>query len=182
MARSTYCACTKRIRIHGIWHLWYPLIGSFWSNHFFFLFFLQLRPRKWYKASQEAFSFKKKYIILDSRQFIQKIPLTTSADGIPITNHLLKSKDTAKARKRETRGSGKKGKTWKIRRYERGTSREYDSSGLKEFLKDKGIAFSSKAKKSELVDLFNAAHLTSGRPSCMKVRLPVATLPPTEAA
>ena len=28
---------------------------------------------------------------------------------------------------------------------------------LKELLKDKGIAFNSKAKKSELVDLFNAA-------------------------
>ena len=52
---------------------------------------------------------------------------------------------------------------------------------MKELLKDKGIAFSSKAKKSELVDLFNAAHHTSGRPSCMKVRLPVATLPSTEA-
>ena len=35
---------------------------------------------------------------------------------------------------------------------------------LKELLKDKGMAFSSKAKKSELVDLFNAAHHTSGRP------------------
>ena len=29
---------------------------------------------------------------------------------------------------------------------------------LKELLKDKGIAFSSKAKRPELVDLFNAAH------------------------
>ena len=35
---------------------------------------------------------------------------------------------------------------------------------LKELLKDKGMAFSSKAKISELVDLFNAAHHTSGRP------------------
>ena len=144
-------------------------IGSFWSSHFLFL---QLRPRKWYKASKEAFSLKKRYIFLDSGQFIQKIPLTTSADGIPITKHLLKSKDTANARKRETRGSGKKGKTWKIRTYETGTSRhEYDSSDLKELLKDEGIAFSSKA-----------AHLTSGRPSSMKVRLPVATQPSTEAA
>ena len=33
---------------------------------------------------------------------------------------------------------------------------------LKELLKDKRIVFSSKAKKSELVDLFNAAHHTSG--------------------
>ena len=46
---------------------------------------------------------------------------------------------------------------------------------LKELLKDKGIAFSSKAKKSELVDLFNTFHHTSTRPSCMKVRVPVAT-------
>ena len=50
-----------------------------------------------------------------------------------------------------------KGKNMKKRTYETGTSREYDSSGLKELLKDKGIAFNSKAKKSELVDLFNAA-------------------------
>ena len=72
----------------------------------------------------------------------------------------------------------------KKRTYETGTSREYDSSGLilKELLKDKGIAFNSKAKKSELVDLFNAATYTSGRPSCMKVRVPVATLPCTVAA
>ena len=35
---------------------------------------------------------------------------------------------------------------------------------LKELLKDKGMAFSSKAKQSELVDLFNAARYTSGRP------------------
>ena len=68
------------------------------------------------------------------------------------------------------------------RTYETGTSREYDSSGLKELLKDKGIAFNSKAKKSELVDPFNAATYTSGRPSCMKVRLPVATPPCTVAA
>ena len=53
---------------------------------------------------------------------------------------------------------------------------------LKELLKDKGIAFNSKAKKSELVDLSNAATYTSGRPSCTKVRLPVATLPCTVAA
>ena len=64
--------------------------------------------------------------------------------------------------------------------YETGTSREYDSSGLKELLKDKGIAFCSKAKKSKLVHLFNAAQHTAGRPSCMKVRLPVATLSSTE--
>ena len=46
---------------------------------------------------------------------------------------------------------------------------------VKELLKDKGIAFSSKAKKSQLVDLFNSAHLnTSGTLSCMKVKVPVA--------
>ena len=53
---------------------------------------------------------------------------------------------------------------------------------LKASLKDKGIAFSSKAKKSELVDPFNTVHHTSARPSCMKVRVPVATLPCTVAA
>ena len=53
---------------------------------------------------------------------------------------------------------------------------------LKELLKDKRIAFSSKAKKSELVDLFKTAHHTSARPSCMKVRVPVTTLPCTAAA
>ena len=53
---------------------------------------------------------------------------------------------------------------------------------LKDLLKDKGTAFSSKGKKSELVDLFNAASHTSGRPSCMKVRVPVATLQYTAAA
>lgn len=53
---------------------------------------------------------------------------------------------------------------------------------LKEVLRDKGIAFNSKAKKSELVDLLNAASHSSGRPSCMKVRVPVATLQYTAAA
>jgi len=46
---------------------------------------------------------------------------------------------------------------------------------VKESLRDKGIAFNSKAKKSQLVDHFNAAHLnTSGRLNCMKVKVPVA--------
>ena len=54
---------------------------------------------------------------------------------------------------------------------------------LKELIKDIRIAFSSKAKKSQLVDPFNVAHLnTSGRLSCMKVKVPVATLPCTAAA
>ena len=53
---------------------------------------------------------------------------------------------------------------------------------LKELLKDKRIACSSKAKKSELVDLFNTAQHTSARPSFMNVRVSVATLPCTAAA
>ena len=60
---------------------------------------------------------------------------------------------------------------------------KFEEFFVKVLSKDKGIAFSSKAKKSQLVHLFNAAHLnTSGRPSCMKVRVPVATLPCTAAA
>ena len=51
-----------------------------------FQILLQVRPWKWHKASKEAVSFKK-YIILDSRQFTQKIPLTTSADGILLLNN-----------------------------------------------------------------------------------------------
>ena len=52
---------------------------------------------------------------------------------------------------------------------------------LKELLKDKGIAFSSKAKKSELVNLFKTAHhnTTSGRVRCMKVTVLDAMLPCT---
>ena len=53
---------------------------------------------------------------------------------------------------------------------------------MRELLTDKGIAFSSKAKKWDLVDLVDAAHHSSGRPSCMKVRLLVAKLPCTAAA
>ena len=60
---------------------------------------------------------------------------------------------------------------------------KFEEFFVKVLSKDKGIAFSSKAKKSQLVHLFNAAHLnTSGRPSCVKVRVPVATLPCTAAA
>ena len=101
-----------------------------------------------------------------------------------ITKHLLKSKNTANdlnARKRNSR----KRQTEKDVKYEsvkQGPAENMTAAVLKELLKDKGIAFSSKAKTSELVDLFNAAHHTSGRPGCMKVRVPVATLPFTVAA
>ena len=98
----------------------FPLIfaiGSFWSGPFFTW---QLGPRKWYKASKEAFSFKKKYIILDSRHFIQKIPLTTSADGILLLNNetLADSKiegHRERLEHQQTRNSGKrqKGKNMK---------------------------------------------------------------------
>ena len=43
----------------------------------------------------------------------------------------------------------------------RGPAENMTLAVLKELLKDKGTAFSSKAKKKEL---FNAAHHTSGRP------------------
>ena len=46
----------------------------------------------------------------------------------------------------------------------RGPAENMTLAVLKELLKDKGMAFSSKATKKKLVDLFNAAHDTSGRP------------------
>ena len=46
----------------------------------------------------------------------------------------------------------------------RGPAENMTLAVLKELLKDKGMAFSSKAQKKELVDLFNAAHDTFGRP------------------
>ena len=79
-----------------------------------------------------------------------------------ITKQLLKSKGTAidlNARKRNSRSS-KKGKHKKYELMKQGPAENMTVAVLKELLKDKGIAFSSKAKKSELVDLFNAAHHT----------------------
>ena len=46
----------------------------------------------------------------------------------------------------------------------RGPAENMTLAVLKELLKDKGMAFISKAKNKELVNLFNAAHRTSGRP------------------
>ena len=79
-----------------------------------------------------------------------------------ITKQLLKSKDTANdlnARKRNSR-KRQKGKNKKYERMKQGPAENMTVAILKELLKDKGIAFSSKARKSELVDLFNAAHHT----------------------
>ena len=56
-----------------------------------------------------------------------------------------------------------KEKNEKIERMKRGPTENLTIAVLKLLLKDKGIAFSSKAKKSELVQIFNtqASHVTA---------------------
>ena len=56
-----------------------------------------------------------------------------------------------------------KEKKEKIERMKQGPPENMTITVLKQLLKDKGIAFSSKAKKSELVQIFNtqAGHLTA---------------------
>ena len=109
----------------------------------------------------------KRYIFLDSRQFIQKIPLTPSANVILLLHNETVAEIEGHRERPERQPEGKKleeaAKREKHKKYERmkqGPAENMTVAILKELLKDKGIAFSSKAKKSELVDLFNAAHHT----------------------
>ena len=56
---------------------------------------------------------------------------------------------------KEIEGSPRERKEWKRERMKLGPAENMTIVVLKQLLKDKGIAFSSKAKKSELVQIFN---------------------------
>ena len=107
----------------------------------------------------------KRYIFLDSRQFIQKIPVTPSADVILLLHNetvaeIEGHRERPERQEKKLEEAAKREKHKKYERMKQGPAENMTVAILKELLKDKGIAFSSKAKKSELVDLFNAAHHT----------------------
>ena len=133
----------------------------------FFRFYCNLDRGNDIKLAKKLF-LSKKYIILDSRQFIQKILVTPSADGILLLNETLAKieghRERLGSQEKKLKETAKREKYEKYERMKQGPAKNMTIAVLKELLKDKGMAFSSKAKKSELVDLFNAAHHTSGRP------------------
>ena len=73
------------------------------------------------KLAKKLF-LSKKYIILGSRQFIQKIPVTTSADGILLLNNETLAEiegHRERLEHQETRNSGMRQKREKHEKYER---------------------------------------------------------------
>ena len=134
----------------------------------FFRFYCNLDRGNDIKRAKKLFLSKKKKIILDSRQFIQKIPVTPSADSILLLTETLAKieghRERLGSQEKKLKEAAKREKYEKYERMKQGPAKNMTVAVLKEFLKDKGMAFSSKAKQSELVDLFNAAHHTSGRP------------------
>ena len=134
----------------------------------FFRFYCNLDRGNDIKLAKKLFLIQKKNIILDSRQFIQKISVTPSADSILLLTETLAKieghRERLGSQEKKLKEAAKREKYEKYERMKQGPAKNMTVAVLKEFLKDKGMAFSSKAKKSELVDLFNAAHHTSGRP------------------
>ena len=134
----------------------------------FFRFHCDLDRGNDTKLAKKLF-LSNKYIILDSRQFIQKIPLTPSADCILLQNNETLDEieghcERLELQEKKLEEAAKRKKHEKYERMKQGPAENMTVAVLKELLKDKGMAFSSKAKKTELVDLFNTAHHTSGRP------------------
>ena len=134
----------------------------------FFRFYCNLDRGNDIKLAKKLFLIQKKNIILDSRQFIQKISVTPSADSILLLAETLAKieghRERLGSQEKKLKEAAKREKYEKYERMKQGPAKNMTVAVLKESLKDKGMAFSSKAKKSELVDLFNAAHHTSGRP------------------
>ena len=62
---------------------------------------------------------------------------------------------------KEIEGSPRERKEWKRERMKLGPAENMTIVVLKQLLKDKGIAFSSKAKKSELVQIFKLIQYSS---------------------
>ena len=135
-----------------------------WSFHIL----LQLRPWKWYKDSKEDCSFKKIYY-----SWFSSVHPENSTNSITRWHSSLNNKTLAEieghckwleCQEKKLKEAAKSEKHEKYKCMKRGPAENMTLAVLKELLKDKGMAFSSKAKKKELVDLFIATHHTSGRP------------------
>ena len=99
----------------------------------------------------------RKYTVLDYFQFVQKIPATPSSNGIlllvdkilsEIKGHMQRLEMQQKKLKPKRKKSMKK-------RMKQGPAKNMAIAVLKQLFKDKVIAFSEKAKKLELVQMFN---------------------------
>ena len=96
---------------------------------------------------------------------IQKIPLAPSADVVLLLHNetvaeIEGHRERPERQEKKLEEAAKREKHKKYERMKQGPAENMTVAILKELLKDKGIAFSSKARKPELVDLFNAAHHT----------------------
>ena len=102
----------------------------------------------------------RKYTVLDSFQFVQKIPATPPSKGILLLDDKILSeiegpRQRLEKQQKKLKEAQEKEKIEKIERMKQGPAEDMTIAVLKQLLKDKGIAFSSKAKKSELVEIFN---------------------------
>ena len=107
----------------------------------------------------------RKYTVLDSFRFVQKIPATPSSEGILLLDDKILSeieghRQRLEMQQKKLKEAEEKEKNEKIERMKQGPAENMIVAVLKQLLKDKGIAFSSKAKKSDLVKIFNTQACT----------------------
>ena len=98
----------------------------------------------------------RKYTVLDSFQFVQKIPATPSSEGILLLDDKILSEIEGHLQRLEMQQKKLKPKRKKSMKkcMKQGPAENMTIAVLKQLLKDRGIAFSSKAKKLELVEIF----------------------------
>ena len=112
------------------------------------------------KISNKMFRSRKS-TVLDSFRFVQKIPATPSSEGILLLDDKILSeieghRQRLEMQQKKLKEAEEKEKNEKIERnMKQGPAENMTVAVLKQLLKDKGIAFSSKAKKSDLVKIFN---------------------------
>ena len=107
------------------------------------------------KISNKMFR-SRKYTALDSFRLVQKIPATPSSEGILLLDDNIISEIEGhrlrlEMQEKELREAKEKEKKEKIERMKQGPAENMTVAVLKQLLKDKGIAFSSKAKKSNQI-------------------------------
>ena len=116
------------------------------------------------KISNKMFR-SRKYTVLDSFRFVQKIPVTPSSEGIlllddKILSEIAGHRQRLEMQQKKLKEAEEKEKNEKIERMKQGPAENMTVAVLKPLLKDKGIAFSSKAKKSDLAKIFNTQACT----------------------
>ena len=110
------------------------------------------------KISNKMFR-SRKYTVLGFFQFVQKIPATPSSEGILLLDDKILSeieghRQRLEMQQKKLKEAQEKERNEKLERMKQGPAENMTIAVLKQLLKDRGIAFNSKAKKLELVEIF----------------------------